>query len=180
MKFWTKYGKHYKKIGPYENKWHLTGLMLFCCFQNSMTGTIKAPTCEIVYDRTALFAVTINGLEKEKKVNTQANSVNAKRHGWSLAFDQLPATRLEHNFMGISWKDNSCSDVSARLREMLADCWQKSCLWFCACVCSDLYKPLQGVIIQSRLFAVNINCSYYFNYIRQCFLWDFVMRFSAH
>lgn len=180
MKFWTKYGKHYKKIGPYENKWHLTGLMLFCCFQNSMTGTIKAPTCEIVCDRTALFAVTINSLEKEKKVNTQANSVNAKRHGWSLAFDQLPATRLEHNFMGISWKDNSCSDVSARLREMLADCWQKSCLWFCACVCSDLYKPLQGVIIQSRLFAVNINCSYYFNYIRQCFLWDFVMRFSAH
>lgn len=120
-------------------------------------------------------------LREKKKKKSTANSVSAKkRHGWSLAFDQLPATRLEHNFMGISWKDNSCSDVSARLREMLADCWQKSCLWFCTRVSSDLYKPLQGVIIQSRLFAVNINCFYYFNYIRQCFLWDFVMRFSAH
>lgn len=79
LKFWTKYGKHYKKIGPYENKWHLTGLMLFCCFQSSMTGTIEAPTCEIVCDRTALFAVTINGLEKEKKKSTHRLTVLAQR-----------------------------------------------------------------------------------------------------
>lgn len=149
-------------MGPGENKWHLTGLMLCCRFHNSMTGTIKAPTCEIVCDWTALLAVTINGLGKKKTYKKHLRK--KKRHGWRLA---LMSCQQPGSNTTLWERAERINPDSARLREMLAD-WQKS---FCACVCSDLHKPLPGVIIQNRLFAIDMNL-FFFSDTSDSAFWD--------